>query len=206
MTDAEPVLARELTVISDEVRAVPAPPTPIVAEPYAFRVADPDVDAEMIAEWMNRPHLAQAWEYAWPVPRWRRYLHAQLDGSYSRPFIGSRHGQDLGYVELYRAAKDSVAGLYPADPYDVGLHAAIADLRILNRGLGPILFPRIAASVFEREERCRRIIFEPDHDNTAARRLCEFTGCVFLGEHAMNHRRVALYALLRTPDDLPEVG
>lgn len=205
MSDAEPVLKRELTDISDEVRAVPPPPTPMVAAPYAFRLVDPDADAAMIAEWMNRPHLAQAWEYDWPVPRWHRYLRAQLDGSYSRPFIGSRHGQDLGYIELYRAAKDSVGRLYRADPYDIGMHAAIADLRIVNRGLGPILFPRIAASVFELEERCRRIIFEPDYDNAAARRLCEFTGCAFLGEHAMNHRRVALYALPRSSDDIPEI-
>jgi hypothetical protein len=27
-----------------------------------FRVADPDADAEMIAEWMKRPLLVEAWE------------------------------------------------------------------------------------------------------------------------------------------------
>ncbi|QUR68216.1 GNAT family N-acetyltransferase [Mycobacterium spongiae] len=205
MADGEVILPRELTDLPDEVRNVPAPPTPTVAEPYAFRLADPDDDAEMIAEWMNRPHLAEAWEYAWPVSRWHRYLRAQLEGSYSRPFIGSRHGQDNGYIELYRAAKDSVASLYFADPYDLGLHAAIADLRIVNRGFAPILLPRLAASVFEIEQRCCRIMFEPDHRNTAARRLCEFVGCVFLGEHPLGHRRVALYTLPRTPEDVPKV-
>ena len=59
----ETVLPRELTSISDEVRAVGAPPTPIVAEPYAVRLADPDADADLLSEWMNRPHLAEAWEY-----------------------------------------------------------------------------------------------------------------------------------------------
>ena len=115
-------------------------------------------------------------EYDWPPSRWRRYLRAQLDGAYSRPFIGSLRGRDLGYVELYRAARDSIATRYAADPHDLGLHAAIADEKIVNRGFGPILLPRIVASVFEHEPRCRRIMFDPDHRNTGARRLCEWAG------------------------------
>jgi lysine N-acyltransferase len=70
MSEREVILPRELTEISDEVRNVPPPPTPEVPAPYAFRLADPDADAEMIAEWMNRPHLAEAWESVWPASRW----------------------------------------------------------------------------------------------------------------------------------------
>ena len=69
-----PVLPRELTEISDAVREVGAPPTPTLSEPYSIRLADPDVDAELVSEWMNRPHLAEAWEYDWPPGRWHRYL------------------------------------------------------------------------------------------------------------------------------------
>jgi RimJ/RimL family protein N-acetyltransferase len=79
----------------------------------------------------------------------------------------------------------------------MGLHAAIADPPLVNRGFGPLLLPRIVASVFRAESRCQRIMFDPDHRNTAARRLCEFVGCAFLGEHQMSNRRMALYALPR---------
>jgi lysine N-acyltransferase len=205
MTDIDevlqPVLPRELTSISDEVRAVGAPPTPILAEPYAMCLVDPDADADMISEWMNRPHLIEAWEYDWPSWRWQRYLRAQLDGEYSRPFIGSFRGRAFGYIELYRAAKDSIAPRYAADPHDIGLHAAIADLKFVNRGIGPILLPRIVASVFDIEPHCRRIMFDPDHRNSGARRLCEYAGCTFIGEHDMSNRRMALYALPRDDQD-----
>lgn len=194
------VLPRELIDISDEVREVAAPAVPVVAEPYAARLVDPDRDAEMISEWMNRPHLVEAWEYDWPPARWRRYLNAQLDGQYSRPVLGYFRGKPFGYLEIYRAAKDSIATRYAADPYDIGLHAAIADARFVNRGIGPIVLPRIVASIFELEPRCRRVMFDPDHRNTGARRLCEHAGCVFLGEHDMPNRRMALYALPRNPD------
>ena len=71
------VLPRELTEISDAVRAAPPPPTPVLAEPYALRPVDPDADAAMISRWMNMPHLLEAWESGWPVDRWRDYLRAQ---------------------------------------------------------------------------------------------------------------------------------
>jgi lysine N-acyltransferase len=40
-------------------------------------------------------------------------------------------------------------------------------------------------------------MFDPDHRNSGARRLCENVGCDFLGEHDMSNRRMALYALRR---------
>jgi lysine N-acyltransferase len=201
MTDVDqaptPFLPRELTEISAAVRAVGAPPTPTMSEPYRLCLVDPDADAEMITEWMNRPHLVEAWEYDWPPDCWHRYLRAQLDGDYSRPFIGSFRGGDFGYVELYRAAKDSIAPRYAADPHDIGLHAAIAELKFVNRGIAPMLLPRVVASLFELEPRCRRIMFDPDHRNSGARAVCEYAGCDFLGEHDMSNRRMALYALPR---------
>jgi RimJ/RimL family protein N-acetyltransferase len=201
MTDIDevlqPVLPRELKSISDDVREVGAPPTPILAEPYGMRLADPDADADMISEWMNRPHLVQAWEYDWPSWRWQRYLRAQLDGEYSRPFIVSFGGRDFGYVELYRAAKDSIGRRYAADPYDIGLHGAIADLELIHGGVGPTVLAHIIVSVFELEPRCQKMMFDPDHRNRAARRVCEVAGCDFLGEHDMSNRRMALYALPR---------
>ncbi|OBK87236.1 GNAT family N-acetyltransferase [Mycolicibacter sinensis] len=201
MTDAAAILHRELTDISDEVRSVPAPPIPVLADPYAIRVADPDADAEMVAEWMNRPHLAQTWESAWPPERWHAYLSAQLAGSYSRPLIVSRNGEDGGYVEIYRAAKDSIARYYAADPHDLGIHAAVADTTVVNRGFAAILLPRVMTCVFDFEPQCRRMMFEPEYRNTAMRRLAEYVGGTFLGEHDMGYRRMALYGVLRYPDD-----
>ncbi|KAA0077249.1 N-acetyltransferase [Mycolicibacterium sp. P9-64] len=203
LDEALPVLPRELISITPDVAAVGPPPIPMLAEPYAMRLADPAADADVVSEWMNRPHLVEAWEYDWPPEQWRGYLRAQLAGEYSRPIIGSYRGKDIAYVEVYRAARDSIAPRYPADPSDLGVHAAIADLRFINRGIGAMLLPGIVASLFDLEPRCRRIMFDPDHRNTGARRLCEFAGGTFLGEHEMSNRRMALYALPRTPADAP---
>lgn len=198
MSDAQTpsihVLPRERLDIPEEVAQIPRPPVPTLDPPFDMRVAQLE-DVDMVTEWMNRPHLAQAWEYDWPAPRWRQHLSAQLDGTYSLPLLGSIRGRDCAYLELYWGAKDLISRHYDAEPYDLGLHAAIADLKLVNRGLGPMLLPRIVASVFAAEPRCRRVMFDPDHRNTTARRLCEYVGCKFLGEHDTTNRRMALYAL-----------
>lgn len=201
--EALPILPRELTDIPDEVRRVGPPQTPIVAAPYGVRLADPDTDAELISAWMNLPHLVEAWEYPWPPERWRLYLKAQLAGTFSRPYLTSRKGEDIGYVEVYRAAKDSIATRYHADPHDLGVHAAIADTKLVNRGIAPLMLPKLMADIFAQEPQCRRVMFDPDHRNTGARRLVEYVGCTFLGEHQMANRKMALYVFPRTPEDIP---
>lgn len=200
-----PILPRELTDIPEDVRLVEPPLTPTVAPPYGVRLVDPDADAELISQWMNLPHLAEAWEYAWPPERWRGYLKAQLAGTFSRPFLASRKGEDIGYVEIYRAAKDSIATRYAADPHDLGVHAAIADTRLVNRGIAPLILPKLMADIFAQEPQCRRVMFDPDHRNTGARRLVEYVGCTFLGEHQMSNRKMALYVFPRTPADIPDL-
>lgn len=187
------ILPRERFDIPEEILRIDRPPAPSLAPPFELRVAQ-RTDAAMVAEWMNRPHLASAWEYDWPVDRWERHLGAQLDGAYSLPLIGAWRGADRAYLEIYWAAKDMISRYYDAEPYDLGLHAAIADLTLVNRGLGPMLLPRIVASALAVEPRCRRVMFDPDHRNTSARRLCEYVGCIFLGEHDTHNRRMALYA------------
>ena len=201
--EALPILPRELTDIPDEVRRVGPPQTPIVAAPYGVRLADPDTDAELISAWMNLPHLVEAWEYPWPPERWRLYLKAQRAGTFSRPYLTSRKGEDIGYVEVYRAAKDSIATRYHADPHDLGVHAAIADTKLVNRGIAPLMLPKLMADIFAQEPQCRRVMFDPDHRNTGARRLVEYVGCTFLGEHQMANRKMALYVFPRTPEDIP---
>ncbi|BBY25264.1 GNAT family N-acetyltransferase [Mycobacterium stomatepiae] len=190
------VLKRERRDLSEQVRRVGPLPVPALDPPYEMRAARSD-DAEMVAEWMNRPHLAETWEYAWPAARWRQHIEAQLDGTYSLPLIATLRGEECAYLEIYWAAKDMISHHYDAHPYDIGLHAAIADLRLVNRGFGPRLLPRIVASAFAQEPRCGRIMFDPDHRNTTVRRLCEYVGCRSLGEHDAPNRRMVLYALER---------
>ena len=56
------MLLCERTEIPDAVRGVRAPPTPTVASQYHMRLVDPDADAEMLSEWMNRQMMSRLTE------------------------------------------------------------------------------------------------------------------------------------------------
>ncbi|MEB3033415.1 GNAT family N-acetyltransferase [Mycolicibacter sp. MYC340] len=199
-------MARERADVTDEVRAVPPPPLPVFPEPYSVRFADPDADAEMISEWMNRPHLAETWHYDRPADEWRRHLEIQFEGSYSRPYVWLLDGRPFGYMELFRAAQDDVSTVYDADPYDLGLHGAMADLDMVEHGHGAIMFRGFVESVFDIEPQCRRVIGDTFADaGSFGRRFWERRGGVFLGEHyiAKWEQRIALFAWPRTPGDVP---
>ena len=158
------------------------------------RVAGP-AEAPLVAEWMTGR--------TWPrrgstTGRWRAggYLRGQLAGTYSRPLIGSRRARTAA-TEVYRAAKDPSPRRYDCDPYDLGLHAAIADADLRRPGFGPLLLPRIVASVFARSRVASASCSTRTTETPRRARLCEFVGCTFLGEHEMANRRMALYALPR---------
>lgn len=200
------LMARQLANVTDEVRAVPAPPLPIFPAPYSVRFADPDGDAEMISEWMNRPHLAETWHYDYPADQWRQHLGIQFEGNYSRPYVFSIDGRPMGYMELFRAAQDDIATIYDADPYDIGLHAAIAELDMVEHGHGAIMFRGFVESVFDIEPQCRRVLGDTfAGESSYGRRFWERRGGAFLGEHYVEkwNQRVALFAWPRTPEDIP---
>lgn len=200
------LMVRQLANVSAEVAAVPAPPLPVFPDPYSVRFADPDTDAELISEWMNRPHLAQTWHYDRPAHEWQRHLSIQFEGTYSRPYVFSMNGRPMGYMELFRAAQDDLANVYDAHPYDVGLHAAIAELDMVEHGHGAIMFPAFVASVFEIEPQCRRVIGDTAVESSYGRRFWERRGGVFLGEHHIPKwgHAIALFCWPRTPEDVPD--
>lgn len=212
---SEVLLPRELAGVSEEVRAVPAPPVPALPTPYSLRLVDPSgEDPERIATWMALPHLAVTWEQAWSAERWRADSAARLMSTYSRPLIlsydmaaeGRPEGgvRPIGYVELYRVAKDECARIYPADPWDIGMHLALGIPHLARRGIISRSLQLMAEALFAAEPRCRRLIGDPDHHNVAIRRLLAKSGWHALGDHDIRpDRRITLHCLPRTPQDLP---
>jgi len=202
---------RQLTDVSEAVRAVPAPELPEFGAPFGLRFVDPDSDdPALIATWMKQPHLVETWEQPWSVDEWRADSLDRLGDSYSRPCILSYEFEDgrrdIGYVELYRVAQDENALLYDADPWDMGFHVATADLDLIGRGVMSQWMASLVAEIWRMEPQCRRIIVDPDYRNVRMRRAVEKKRFCNLGEYDVRpDRRIALYAIPRTPADLPHV-
>ncbi|TCP45115.1 RimJ/RimL family protein N-acetyltransferase [Tamaricihabitans halophyticus] len=201
--------ARELFEnLSPEVRAVGAPPIPVLPEPWRLVPARADgTDLDLVHGWMNSPQVAPFWQQAWPRERWAAELRTQLAGNYCRPFLLLLNERPIGYIELYRAARDVVAHHYPALPHDTGLHGAIGEPDLIGRGLAYRIWLHMIEAVFAADPHCRRMITDPAADHQVARRLdaavARKVGGAELGEVELPHKRAALYIYPRTPADLP---
>ncbi|MDM2644158.1 GNAT family N-acetyltransferase [Mycobacteroides abscessus] len=189
-------IARENTDVAAEVMAAGPPPMPSFdGTRYALRRVDPQgTDPEMLSEWFARPHLVETWEQPWSAARWHEDSSYRLAGDYSLPCILSVDGTEIGYVELYRAARDEIARIYSAHAHDVGLHVATADTRYLGRGVVSEWMRLLPSATYRADPDCRRMMIEPAASNTPMRKALDRIGWTFLGEFDIRpDRRIALY-------------
>ncbi|QFZ22109.1 GNAT family N-acetyltransferase [Saccharothrix syringae] len=153
---------------ADDLSGVPGPPLPVLPGPWHARAVDPERDLSLVHRWMGAPHVAAFWRQAWPRERWAEELRTQLSGVHSLPVLVSLDDDPVVYLEVYRAARDVVAGVYPARPHDLGLHVAVGELAMTDRGLVRSLLPVLTDALFAADPRCTRVVLEPDVRNRRA--------------------------------------
>ncbi len=131
-----------------------------------IRVADPDTDASLVAEWMSQPHLIATWQQPWPASQWARYWVAQLSGTYSVPVIMLYQGVAVGYLEIYRAGRDEVGRCYHPARHDLGFHIAVGDPHLTGRRIFSPFLPTLADAMLEADPLCQVVIVDPAVNNT----------------------------------------
>ncbi|MXP22002.1 GNAT family N-acetyltransferase [Gordonia sp. HNM0687] len=200
-------IGREITDVGEDVVAAGPPVVPEMTGRLRLRAVDPTGgDPAMLASWFTRPHLAETWEQEWPESRWRADSAYRLAGDYSRPLIITMDGIEVGYLDLYRPARDEIARLYPADPHDMGFHIATADPALLGQGVISAWLADLAQAIFQTEPRCRRVVLDPAAGNAPIRRALTKHGWIDVGEFDVRpDRRIAMHILGRTPDDVPQL-
>jgi len=148
---------------------VSAPPLPALADGWYARAVDPDTfDLELVHRWMQSPHVAAFWQQAWSRELWDAELRTQLAGVHSLPCLVGRDDTPMLYLEIYRAARDQVARCYRARPHDIGLHVAVGDLALTDRGLVRSVLPVLTEALFAADPDCTRVLLEPDVRNKRA--------------------------------------
>lgn len=192
-----------------EVLADP-PPIPTFDGPFALRVAGTEAgtdasneshssDAELVAEWMSRPHLVETWEQPWEADRWTADWNAKKSTTYSIPLIlryaaDGSNWLDVGYIEIYRPHRDEIAHTYQSKPHDLGFHIAIGDPELTGKGIFSAFSRKLAEGLLEEDPDCDLVILEPDYRNTRTHRGLQKNGWVNIGERQQRpDRRVRLF-------------
>ncbi|NUR84499.1 MAG: acetyltransferase [Nonomuraea sp.] len=173
------------------------PPLPRVEPPWEVRRVSSE-DARLVWRWMNEPHVAAAWDQAWPLDKWTAELTAQLTGDHSLPCVVGHDGRDVAYVEIYRVLRDRLALLYAADPHDLGVHVAIGDVGDTGHGLGSRLLRAVADGLLAADPDCVRVVAEPNVLNLASIRAFGNAGFERTADVEFPHKTAALMIRPRT--------
>ncbi|WP_298325527.1 GNAT family N-acetyltransferase [Haloactinopolyspora sp.] len=151
--------------------------------------------AELVHDWMNRPHVVPWWRLGHSLDDIRRYL----DGlTHLTPWIVSADGVAFGYVETYRVSDDPLAAAYDADDDDVGWHVAVGPVELLGTGVPRLLARAVLAYLFTDAPRA---VCEPDVANARMLAFCRRLGLDHLGDVDLPDKRAALMACTRAAFD-----
>lgn len=131
----------------------------------------------MLAEWLNRPHVAQWWEGCKTVAEVRaKYLPRLIDHSTALPYVAYLDRLPVGYIQSYVAAETG-DDWWPdeRDPGVRGMDQFLADGHRLGQGLGTQMVRQFVQFLFE-DSTVTKIQADPAPTNVRAIRSYEKAG------------------------------
>ncbi|ADI09574.1 putative acetyltransferase [Streptomyces bingchenggensis BCW-1] len=147
---------------------------------FSVRPLDPAADAELLHHWVTHPKasfwLMQDADVAQVAFEYRKITeHPHHDA-----FIGLHEGRPAFLTERYDPARVELAGLYPAQEGDVGMHFLCAPADTPVHGFTRAVITTVMEFLFA-DPATRRVVVEPDVRNTAVHRLNAAVGFEIAG-------------------------
>jgi aminoglycoside 6'-N-acetyltransferase Ib len=136
-----------------------------------------EADLPMLAEWLNRPHVAEWWADCQTLAEVReQYLPILTDGSTVLSYFAYLERLPIGYIQSY-VATDAGDGWWPDehDPGVRGIDQFLADADSLGRGLGTQMIREFLHFLFA-DPTVTRIQADPAPSNLRAIRCYEKAG------------------------------
>jgi len=142
---------------------------------FAFRPVDPAADAALLHRWVTHPK-AVFWLMSDANPYDVERAYADIaQAPYQDAFLGLYDGRPAFLMERYDPARVELAGLYPAEPGDVGMHFLVAPVDEPVHGFTRAVIRAVMTELFA-DPATRRVVVEPDVRNTAVHALNRTVG------------------------------
>ncbi|MFJ6796559.1 GNAT family N-acetyltransferase [Streptomyces sp. NPDC091268] len=144
---------------------------------FAVRALDPFTDAGLLHGWVTHPKAAFWMMQDASLPDVERAYMQISAAEHHDAFIGLHEGRPVFLMERYDPSRLELAGLYEAQPGDVGMHFLVAPSDHPISGFTRAVITTVMACLFE-DPRTARVVVEPDVRNTAVHALNEAVGFV----------------------------
>ena len=134
------------------------------------------MDFDLLFAWLNSPHVSSRWGGKISRPDFDQQYGEHLASTNYFAYIASRNGEDLGFVQSYRASQVGDGWWTEIeDPTVFGIDYFIGEAKSLGQGLGSLLVGQFVK--FLRETFVvSKVISDPPPDNVASIRSLEKAG------------------------------
>jgi RimJ/RimL family protein N-acetyltransferase len=144
---------------------------------FTFRPVDPAGDAALLHSWVTHPK-AVFWMMQDATQEDVERAYAQIAAhEHHHAELGLRDGEPAFLMEHYDPAHRELAGLYEAQPGDIGMHFLTPPADRPEHGFTRAVITAVMTRLFEDPE-VRRVVVEPDVRNTAVHALNAAVGFV----------------------------
>lgn len=156
---------------------------------FTMRPVDPPGDAPLLHRWLTHPKSAFWLMRDATQAEVRRYFA-------DRDAVLGLHEEDPVFLfERYDPAHE-LAGVYPVEPGDVGMHFLVAPTGRPLHGFTRAVITTIMARLFA-DPATRRVVVEPDIRNTAVHALNAYVGFRVVDTVELAHKRALLSVCTR---------
>ncbi|MFI1797955.1 GNAT family N-acetyltransferase [Streptomyces sp. NPDC020379] len=144
---------------------------------FTVRPLDPDADATMLHRWITHPKAAFWMMQDADVAEVARVYREIAEHPHHDAFIGLLDGRPVFLAERYDPAHVELVGLYEPEEGDVGMHFLCAPSDTPLHGFTRGVITTVMAWLFA-DPATRRVVVEPDVNNTAVHALNAAVGFV----------------------------
>ena len=130
---------------------------------YALREVVLPQDFPLLFKWMHEPHVVSQWQMDKPELELEVYFERMSVDDHQRLYIIQIQGRDVGYLEIYEAARDRLALYYAADPHDLGWHVLLGEKDVVGKGHFRAVMRMMSYFIFE-NSLADKIVGEPDEN------------------------------------------
>jgi RimJ/RimL family protein N-acetyltransferase len=159
-------------------------------------------DLNTLYDWFNHPSARRFWNMQLSQSELLAYFENQKHSTSHRIFIICHGKMPIALSEVYEASRSELAFHYTARRYDYGIHLLMAPPRnivYLKQLIGKVSLS-VLLTIIEmlfKSDSVKRIIAEPDINNTCAQHLALAAGFQFVKDLQLSDKVAKLYIISR---------
>ncbi|MBO3639964.1 acetyltransferase [Acinetobacter soli] len=128
---------------------------------YGLREVCLEHDLRILHRWMHEPHVIPQWKLNISQSDLAVHFEKMHMDDHQRLYIIQIDASDVGYLEIYEAARDRLALYYAAHPDDMGWHILLGEKSVVGKGHFRAVMKMMCQFVFQHTP-ALKIVGEPD--------------------------------------------